>query len=690
MSPNALAGAASAYLRGAAEQPVAWLPWSEAAFARARAEDKPILLDIGAVWCHWCHVIDHESYDDPAVAAIINGHFVAVKVDRDERPDIDARYQNAVSAITGLGGWPLTAFLTPDGKVFYGGTYFPKDDAHGRPGFRRILLSVAAYYRDNREEAVEAAEQLHRQLAATLASPAAAPGGALGPAHLEAAVASIRRVYDPAEGGFGGAPKFPHTATIELLLRRHARTGDGDLLAMAVRTLEKMARGGIHDQIGGGFHRYSTDGRWIVPHFEKMLYDNAGLLHNYAQAFAATGRAGFAETARDIAAFMSTVLGGERGGFYGSQDADVGPDDDGSYFTWTAEEAAAVLAPAETAVIAEHYHLQGPGEMHGSGRHVLFVDRDPDVIAAVTGRSADEVRTLLASGRMKLAAVRMTRRAPYVDEALYANWNGMAISAFLAASHALGEPSYRVTALRTLERFLAEGYEMGRGFVHVLGGSVPGLADDQVQMAAALLDAYEATGEDRYLRLAREVTDAALRRFWDDPGLRDIEAGTGEAGLDVPYKPVQDAPTPSPNAAGARVLLRLSRLLGADAYRTLAAQLLGAFAPGLAPHGLYASGMFIALDDLLHDPAHVAIVGPRADARTRALHEAALAAWRPDRLISLHEEAGGDGAPIPEVVRAMLAHADEPTAFVCAGSACAPPVRTPEDLVRTLASFRPA
>ncbi|HXF81628.1 MAG TPA: thioredoxin domain-containing protein [bacterium] len=685
MSANALAGATSAYLRAAANQPVAWLPWSEAAFARARAEDKPILLDIGAAWCHWCHVLDHESYDDPEIAAIINRHFVAVKVDRDERPDIDARYQHAVSALTGQGGWPLTAFLTPDGKVFFGGTYFPKDDAYGRPGFRRILLSVAAYYRDNRAEAVEAAEQLHRQLAAALAAPVAT-AATVGAAHLETALEAIRRVFDPVDGGFGGAPKFPHCATIELLLRRAARTSDAASLAMAVRTLERIARGGICDQLGGGFHRYSTDGRWIVPHFEKMLYDNAGLLQIYAQAFLATGEPLFAATARATAGFLTTVLGDPRGGFFASQDADVAPGDDGSYFTWRPEEAAAVLEPDEAAAAVEHYHLRGPGEMH-DGRHVLFVDRDADVIAAALARPVEQVRSLLAAARDKLARARAARRAPAVDTALYANWNGMAISAFLTAAAALRDPTYAATALRTLDRFLAEGYASGRGFVHALGSPAPGFADDQLQMASALLDAYEATGAPRYLAIAREVVDTALRRFWDEPGFRDAASAAGP-GLDVPYHPVQDTPTPSVNAVGARTLLRLSRLLDAPAYRAHAERILSAFAPALAPHGLHASALFIALDDLLHPPAHVAIVGPRDDPRTRALREAALGTWRPDRVISHHED-GDDAVPLPDAVRGMLAHATEPTAFVCAGTVCAPPARAPDELARTLLTFRP-
>src|SRR3990170_3063273 len=385
MCGNEFARAKSPYLLGAAPQPVHWLPWSEAAFARAQAEDKPILMDIGAVWCHWCHVIDHESYDDPEVAKIINKMYVAIKVDRDERPDVDARYQRAVQSLAGQGGWPLTAFLTPEGKVFYGGTYFPPDDAYGRPGFRRVLLSVAAYYRDRKDEAVEAAAQLYRQLAAMLKP---SVGGALDPGHLNAAVTSIVRQYDSTHGGFGGAPKFPHTPTLELLLRRAFRTGEPDFLGIVTRTLEQMARGGMRDHLGGGFHRYSTDARWIVPHFEKMLYDNAGLLAAYVHAWQATERPLFRTVAAETAGFLLTVLSDStRGGVYGSQDADVGPHDDGSYFTWTEDEAQAVLTEDEFAVAAEHYHLAGPGEMpDAERRHVLFAARDTDVIAATTRR----------------------------------------------------------------------------------------------------------------------------------------------------------------------------------------------------------------------------------------------------------------------------------------------------------------
>ncbi len=685
---NRLAGETSAYLRGAAHQPVDWQPWSAEAFARAQREDKPILLDIGAAWCHWCHVLDRESYEDPAVAQIINARFIPIKVDRDERPDIDARYQQAVSAISGQGGWPLTGFLTPAGKVFFGGTYFPPHDLQGRPSFTRVLLSAAQYYQENKADALKAADDLHRQLAGAGSARGAAR---LEPALLHRALESLGQAFDMANGGFGTAPKFPHPSAIELLLRHYARTREDWVLTTVSRTLEKMARGGVHDQLGGGFHRYSTDARWIVPHFEKMLYDNAGLLTNYLHGFQATGNPLFRAVAEDTIEFLATVLTDPaRGGFLSSQDADVGPEDDGSYFTWTPDEARAVLSPEEFAVVAEHYHLLGPGEMHDeTRRHVLFIDRDADVIAATSGRDIGEVHQLITRGRRALAAARAHRPTPFVDSVCYANWNGMAIAAFLEGYKVLGEERCRRLALAALDRFLAEAYAPERGFIHLLGAdpaSAPRLLDDQVHMANALLAAYEVTGHSPYALTARTVMDLVLRDWWDAGGFIDIPKGTSGPGLETPHYPVQDAPTPSPNAVAALVLVQLARIFDIPRYRDSAEQLVGVFAPPFADHALYASTLFVAMDDLLHEPAHVTLVGQRDDPRMVALHHAALTAYRPDKLISLFPD-GESTIPLPPPVRAMVAAASEPRAYVCAGTACAPPTSDPQTLRETLLTF---
>src|SRR5579864_8528470 len=381
---NSLARASSAYLRSAMHQPIRWHEWGEEAFADAQRENKPMLLDVGAVWCHWCHVMDRESYDDPAIAAIVNEHFVAVKVDRDERPDIDSRYQAAVQAVSGQGGWPLTAFLTPDGKPFYGGTYFPPHDGYGRPSFRRVLLSIAAAYKDKHGEVVEQASMVENAI--VQAESFHGRSGRVSASLIAAIQESAFKMFDREHGGFGSAPKFPHPAALDLLIERYGRSsgaalrrqpgaavptqtpGSGDVDALrnlVLTTLEHMALGGVYDQLAGGFHRYSVDERWVVPHFEKMCYDNSELLKNYVHAYQVTGEEFFAEVARDIIRWMDEWLSDrERGGFYASQDADINMDDDGDYFTWTLDETRAVLTEEEAQVATLRYDINEIGEMH--------------------------------------------------------------------------------------------------------------------------------------------------------------------------------------------------------------------------------------------------------------------------------------------------------------------------------------
>jgi len=700
---------ASPYLRSAAHQPVDWYPWGPEAFERARREGKPILLDIGAAWCHWCHVIDRESYDDPQVAAIINQHFIPVKVDRDERPDVDARYQHAVQAIAGQGGWPLTAFLTPDGRVFYGGTYFPPVDQYGRPSFTRLLRHIAQYWEDHREELLRAAEEVHQRLAPDLA--ATAPGD-LDPALVDRAIEQVRRAYDPQHGGFGRAPKFPHPTTLELLIRRAYRTGDTTLTDMVVRTLEQMGRGGVYDQLGGGFHRYSVDARWIVPHFEKMLYDNAPLLRVLVQAYRLTQRPFLAELARGTYRYLATVLADrDRGGFYASQDADVGPHDDGDFYTWTLDEVRAVLPDDEFRVAVLHYDIGERGEMqHDPRRNVLHIARDPDAIALLTGLPEERVVALLASARERLAAARAQRPRPAVDATVYAGWNGMAVSACLEASIGLGIAEARDLALRALDRTLEEAYRPGVGVAHRVAPAGPahfGLLDDQVHVAAACLDAFEVTGRARYLAVARDLAEVVLREH-EHPsgGFTDVARSVAEArAQDEPVlaavnKPVQDSPTPAANGVAVLVLNRLSRLLDEPRYRQAAERTLRAFAGVLADFGLYASTAVIALDDFLREPAHVVVVaagrdgkgsraaaGPPADALAAALHDRALRTFRPDKIVTL-VPSDGNGAVLPAPVRAMVAAAATGTrAYVCAGTACAPPTADPDELARLIESF---
>jgi uncharacterized protein len=451
---NRLTGEASAYLRSAAHQPIHWYPWGPEALQAARDQDRPILLDIGAVWCHWCHVMDGESYDDPSLAALINDRFIPVKVDRDERPDVDARYQKAVGALTGQGGWPLTGFLLPDGRVFYGGTYFPPDDRHGRPSFRRVLAAVADAYRDRKDQVLQQADALAAHLEPT------PPNGAAVPSEwTTAGLDQILQHMDPVQGGWGHAPKFPHPSALEALLAAHETRPDPRWSSALISTLDGMARGGIRDHVGGGFHRYSVDERWHVPHFEKMLYDNAELLRDYAHAFRVLGRPRFRDVALDTMRFLQETLSDQqRGGFYGSQDADVSFGDDGDYFTWTKQELRDAVGEERLARLLElRYGVEARGPMHHDpAKNVLHEAADLEALAEAQGRPLAAVRADLAQGLDLLRKARAARKAPFVDPVLYTNWNGMAIRACLEAGPILGRPDAAAFALRTLDRFLAE------------------------------------------------------------------------------------------------------------------------------------------------------------------------------------------------------------------------------------------
>src|SRR5258706_10883031 len=529
-SLNALARASSAYLRSAMHQPIKWHEWGEEAIAAAQRENKPMLLDIGAVWCHWCHVMDRESYDDPDVAAFVNEHFIAVKVDRDERPDIDSRNQAAVSAVSGQGGWPLTAFLTPDGKPFYGGTYFPPTDGYGRPSFKRVLLSIAAAYKGKNGDVVEQAKMVETAIAQ--AESFAGRGGRVSRGVIAAIQKSASSMFDAEHGGFGQAPKFPHPSTLDLLIERYARMGDESLRNLIVTTLEHMANGGVYDQLAGGFHRYSVDERWVVPHFEKMCYDNSELLKNYVHGYQATGSEFFAGVARDIIRWMDEWLSDrERGGFYASQDADISMDDDGDYFTWTLDEARAVLTEDEAQVAALHYDINEIGEMHHNpAKNVLYVRAPIEEIARRMSLSAERVRSLLDSAKKKMYASRLERPTPYVDKTVYVGWNSMCVSAYLEAAKVLGLEDARHFALRSLDRVLSEAWKApadagvrAAHLLHVVAYSdptaehreVPGMLDDYAATALACLDAYEATADLSYFKFARTIGDTMIARFFD-------------------------------------------------------------------------------------------------------------------------------------------------------------------------------
>jgi len=684
---NRLKDSASPYLRSAAHQPVDWHEWGEEAFERARAEGKPILLDIGAVWCHWCHVIDRESYENPEIARLINQLYIAVKVDRDERPDVDARYQSAIGAISGQGGWPLTAFLTPEGKPFFGGTYFPPEDAMGRPGLKRILAAVSDAFQNRRTEVDDSARGLEQAVAkAELFHDAR---GAFDVRVVDRVMEAIVNRFDPTHGGFGHAPKFPHSSAIDLVLERTYGPEAGKFEGIAEVTLEGMAAGGFHDQIGGGFHRYSVDERWCVPHFEKMSYDNSELLKNYLHGFQVLGRPNFQSVAEGIIGWVGEVLSDpDRGGFYASQDADQTLDDDGDYFTWTQAELRAALTPDE-ARVAELYYDVGPrGEMHHNAeRNVLWIREPIEGLGRQLKMSADQAVVVLARAKAKLLEARRKRRpTPAVDTTLYVAWNAMFASAYLEAANILDRADCREFALRTLERILNEAWEESKGFLHRLGGPrLEGSLDDQVFAAAALLDAYEATLDRRYLDTAERAMRRAVERFGDPDGGgffdRAKDAQT-MGGIDVRRKPLQDSPTPGANSIAAIVLNRLYALTGEASYRAWAERTLEAFIGPIPQYGLFASTY--ALAALLHarHPLEVIVTGATGDETAKALDRAAHSVYRFGKTVLRVTPERLTNSPLPAALDETLPHVDaaEARAFVCIDRTCYPPVSEPEKL----------
>ncbi len=713
-SHNSLARASSSYLRSAMHQPIQWHEFGEEAFAAARAANKPMLLDIGAVWCHWCHVMDRESYDDPEVAAIVNEHYIAMKVDRDERPDIDSRYQVAVSSLTGQGGWPLTAFLTPAGKPFYGGTYFPPSESYGRPSFKRVLLSIAQAYREKHDDVMEQAQLVESAIAR---AETYSGGRTVSASVIDAILESARKMFDPVHGGFGSAPKFPHPAALDLVMEGYVRGGAAakeekeDLRTIFVHTLEKMARGGVYDQLAGGFHRYSVDERWIVPHFEKMCYDNSELLKNYVHAYQASGDEFFAGVARDIIRWMDEWLSDRaHGGFYASQDADYSMDDDGDYFTWTLQEAQSVLTPDEAAVATLYYGIQEIGDMHHNrAKNVLGIAASVEDIAERLRISAAEVGARLAGAQKKMYAARLLRPTPYVDKTIYAGWNAMCVSAYLEAARVLDLADARHFALRSLDRLLSEGWDAAQGMKHVIAYSeafsdaraarreVAGVLDDYAFSVIACLDAYEATADLSYFRFARSIVDAMIAGFFDPEAggffdTRVVAAKKEKAALGIlgtRRKPFQDSPTPAGNSAAAIALLRLYIYTNDAAHREKAEQTLEVYAGVAGQHGIFAATYGLAVARFTQPHAQVVVVGK--DDAARELYRAAVRPLGlstavllidPDKVVTQNLPPA-----LAETIPNLPALAEGRSfAVVCSGFACQPPVFDVQELRRALGS----
>jgi uncharacterized protein YyaL (SSP411 family) len=674
---NRLARETSPYLLQHAHNPVDWYPWGEEALARAKREDKPIFLSIGYSACHWCHVMERESFENQAIARLMNEKFVNIKVDREERPDLDDIYMTAVVQSTGRGGWPMSVFLTPDLEPFLCGTYYPPEDWRGMPGFRRVIEHVDRLWRERREDVERAAADLAQHVRLQL-EPTPDPGGPKL-ARADAAAAQSAQRADPEYGGFGHAPKFPHTAELSLLLRHHARTGNERSLAVVRNTLLHMLRGGIYDQLGGGFHRYSTDREWLVPHFEKMLYDNALLARTLAEAFQVTGEEVFARVLRETLDYLLREMQGPQGGFFSAQDADS-ENEEGKFFVWDLREIESALG-ADAAAFCLAYGVTDAGNWEH--RNILHVALEPEAVAARLARPVEEVRASLQRARATLLALREERVHPHTDDKVLTAWNGLAIAACAIGHQVCGDARYLDAARRAAEFALGEMRRDGRLLRTWRAGEprLPAYLEDYAFLADGLLCLFEADFDPRWLAAARELLAHVEEHFLDprDGGL--FFTADDHEQLIARSKSAVESSVPSGQAVAALAFLRAGALLGEERWSDLGAGVLRANASLLEAQPLACPTLVLALELVQSDPCEVVIAGAPDDAATRAFLAAVRRAFPPHHVVALLHD--GNRA---ELERLAPMYADQrpidgrPTAYVCRRGLCEAPVTDPSRL----------
>jgi uncharacterized protein YyaL (SSP411 family) len=681
----------SPYLLQHAHNPVDWYPWGEEALSLARREDKPILLSIGYSACHWCHVMERESFEDPTVAALMNASFVNVKVDREERPDLDGIYMKAVQLLTGGGGWPLTAFLTPTGKAFYGGTYFPPVPRHGMPSFRQVLLSVADAYQNRREEVERGSGQLLEAIRAESRPrtqgqgpeefPAAVQTSTAGPPDFRSlanAFRFLRERFDATYGGFGPAPKFPQPTTLELLLRYFHRTGEEEALDMVLRTLRAMGRGGLRDHLGGGFHRYSVDAKWLVPHFEKMLYDNGLLARIYLHGYQLTGDSELKDVLTSTLDYLLEDLTDPQGGFYSARDADS-EGEEGRFYLWTSPEIEGALGAETAAIFQRTYDVTARGNFEG--RNILNLPRSLAEVADSEGMGLEELEEILGSARASLKEIRSQREAPVRDEKVLVGWNSFVLRSLAEAGAVLGRKDYLMAASRNAEFILASLKDEGR-LLRVWKdgpGTIPGFLEDYAGFGNALLTLHEATLDIRWLNDARSLIELTLDLFWDEAdGLIFDTPRDGEK-LVLRPRDVMDNATPSGSSLAVELFLRAGHAFGEDGYREVAARILAAERAAMNRFPSAFGRLLSALDSYLEAPVEVALIGPIGNPATAELLARVHEVYSPNRMI-----LGGDPSALPPLPlfqgREMLG--GRPTAFVCRDFTCTPPITDPEELAR--------
>jgi len=694
---NRLIHEKSPYLLAHARQPVDWYPWGDEAFERARTLDRPVFLSIGYATCHWCHVMARESFEDPEIARLLNETFVCVKVDREERPDVDQVYMTVCQLLTGSGGWPLTVVLTPDRRPFFAGTYFPRETRPGATGMRDLVPRIAGLWRDSRGSLVEAADSITSSLAIAAGSRS---GDGIGPDTLEAGYRALAVQFDPVHGGFGRPPKFPMSHHLLFLLRHWRRTGEPHALEMVERTLAAIRQGGVYDQLGYGIHRYSTDARWLVPHFEKMLYDQALLVIACVEAYQATGREACRRMAEDTIAWVLRDLSSPEGGFFSALDADS-EGEEGRFYLWTSGEIDRVLSPDEADVFRRVYGVRPEGNFidpfhpGAHGNNVLHLASPVEDVAAGLGRPAPEVAALAASARDTLFAAREERTKPAIDDKVLASWNGLAIAALAAAGRTFGNTAYVDAACRALDFLLSRLRTPDNRLLHRYRdgeAGIAGLAEDYAFLVWGLLEVYGATFDPFRLATAKALADRMIGDFWDDGAGGFFLAGEEAADLPVRPKEVQDGAYPSANSVAHLCLLRLSRLLGDPSYEERAAGVARLYPPILEVSPSSATLFLCGLDLAVGPSQEVVVVGADGAPDTAAMLGALQRAYLPSAnvlFVSIGErgEAARRLAPFTEEMAMVDGRA---TAYVCSGHACGLPMTDPAAVLAALEGRSPA
>ncbi|HEX6384217.1 MAG TPA: thioredoxin domain-containing protein [Anaerolineae bacterium] len=675
--PNRLANETSPYLLQHADNPVDWYPWGEEALAAARKQDKPILLSIGYAACHWCHVMAHESFEDPETAAIMNEHFINVKVDREERPDLDSIYMSAVTAMTGQGGWPMTVVLTPEGKPFFGGTYFPLHPRYGMPSFQQVLQSIVDAWQNKRQEIEESAGEIAQHLTRSLTLEGQT--GVLDEDMFGRVLNTIFNNFDKDKGGFGKAPKFPPSMTLEFLLRMKIQRGDAMALHMAEHTLKRMAYGGIYDQLGGGFARYATDNNWLVPHFEKMLYDNALLSRVYLHAWQITGKPLYRRVTEETLDFVAREMRHEDGGFYSSYDADS-EGEEGKFYVWEADEIRQALAE-DADLFMRYYGVSEGGNWEG--KNILHIAREPEEVAREFDISVDEVEARVAAARDKLYRVRTRRVWPGLDDKVLTAWNGLMLASFAEAGRDLNRPDYTEIAVKNAQflydHMRTEEGRLLRTWKADSEARYNAYLEDYACLADGLLALYQNTFDERWFAWAHELADMMMIHFYDRENGGFFDTSDDHEDLIHRPKDLQDNATPSGNAMAAQVLLKLSLYTGNGRYWDVAEGAVSSLYGAMFQYPTAFAHWLTAAAFILDEPQEVAIVGDPGVEDTEALIETVFAEYRPNVVAAL-----GDKGDVIPLLKDRPRLNDKATAYVCRRFICKRPVTEPEALAEQL------